>query len=255
MCSVCGVLGHLALVPRCPRSVCCAVWAVSWATWLLFTDVCTRFVVLRVPCPGPLGSCSLVCSLSALCCVCGVLGHLASVHRCARSVCCLAFAVSWATSLLFTGVLARCIVLCVRCPGPIGSCSPLCPLGVFGLGVRCPGPLPRVNRGARSLRCLAGAVSWAHLLLFAGVLARCIALHVRCPGPLAPVQRCAGSVCCAVCALSSATWLLFTGVYAPCVVLRVLCPWQTWLLFTDVHARRVVLGVQCPGPLCSCSWV
>ena len=39
-------------------------------------------------CPGPLGSCSPVCPLGVLLCVCGVLGHLASVHRCARSVCC-----------------------------------------------------------------------------------------------------------------------------------------------------------------------
>ena len=37
-------------------------------------------------CPGPLGSCSLVRSRGLLCRVCGVLGHLAPVHRCARSV-------------------------------------------------------------------------------------------------------------------------------------------------------------------------
>ena len=67
----------------------------------------------------------------ALCCVCGVLGHLAPVHRCARAVCCVACAVSWATRLLFTGVPARCVVSRVRCPGPPGSCSPVCPLGVF----------------------------------------------------------------------------------------------------------------------------
>ena len=51
---------------------------------------CVRF-------PGQLGSCSLVRPLGALHCVCGVLGHLASDHRCARSVRCFAFAVSWAT--------------------------------------------------------------------------------------------------------------------------------------------------------------
>ena len=33
--------------------------------------------------------------------VCGVLGHLAPFHRCARSVRCFACAVSWATWLLF----------------------------------------------------------------------------------------------------------------------------------------------------------
>ena len=47
-----------------------------------------------VQCPGPLGSCSPVCLRGLLCCVCGVLGHLAPVHRCARSVCCVACAVS-----------------------------------------------------------------------------------------------------------------------------------------------------------------
>ena len=89
-----GVLGHLAPVHRCARSVCCVACAVSWATWLLFTSVLARCVVLRVRCPGPLGCCSPVCSLGAFCCVCGVVGHLAPVHLCARSVCCVACAVS-----------------------------------------------------------------------------------------------------------------------------------------------------------------
>ena len=84
-----------------------------------------------VQCPGPLGSCSPVCPLGVLCCVCGVLGHLAPVHRCARAVCCVACAVSLASWLLFTGAPARCVVLRVRCPGPPGSCSPVCPLGVL----------------------------------------------------------------------------------------------------------------------------
>ena len=60
--------------------------------------------------------------------VCSVLGRLAPVHRCARAVCCVASAVFWATWLLFTGVLARCVVLHVRCPGPLCSCSPVCAL-------------------------------------------------------------------------------------------------------------------------------
>ena len=59
-------------------------------------------------CPGPLGSCSPVCPRGLLWCVCGVLGQLAPVHRCARSVCCVACAVSWAPGLLFTGVRAVC---------------------------------------------------------------------------------------------------------------------------------------------------
>ena len=60
--------------------------------------------------------------------VCSVLGRWAPVHRCARAVCCGASAVSWASRLLFTGVLARCVVLHVRSPGPLGSCSPVCVL-------------------------------------------------------------------------------------------------------------------------------
>ena len=60
--------------------------------------------------------------------VCSVLGRWAPVHRCARAVCCGASAVSWASWLLFTGVLARCVVLHVRCPGPLGSFSPVCVL-------------------------------------------------------------------------------------------------------------------------------
>ena len=45
---------------------------VSWASWLLFTGVHARCVVLHVRCPGRLGSCSPVCSLGALWCVCDV---------------------------------------------------------------------------------------------------------------------------------------------------------------------------------------
>ena len=55
-----------------------------------------------------------------------VLGRWAPVHRCARAVCCGASAVSWASWLLFTGVPARCVVLHVRCPGPLGFCLPVC---------------------------------------------------------------------------------------------------------------------------------
>ena len=111
----------------------CAVCAVSLATWLLFTGVpgpcvvlCMRcpwplgscspvcpLGVLCVRCPWPLGSCSPVCPLGVLCGVCGVLGHLAPVHRCSRSVCCVACEVSLATWLLFIGVPARCAVCAV----------------------------------------------------------------------------------------------------------------------------------------------
>ena len=75
-----------------------------------------------VQCPGPLGSCSPVCPRGSLCCVCE----------------------SWATWLLFTGVLARCVVLRVRCPGPLGSRSPVCALCAVRVchGWLCPSSSP-----------------------------------------------------------------------------------------------------------------
>ena len=220
------------------------------ATWLLFTGVPARSVALGVRCPGQRDSCSPVCPLGVLFFLCGVLGHLAPVHRCARSVRCFACAVSLATWLLFTGVPAWCVVLLVRCPGPLGSCSPVCPLGVLCCVCRVLCHLAPVHRCACSVCCVVCAVSWAPRLLFPGALARCA---VQCPGlrgscspvcPLgvlfflcgvlghmAPVHWCARSVCCFACVASWATWLLLTGVPAWCVVLL----------------------VQCPGPLHSCS--
>ena len=253
LCCVCGVLGHLAPVHRCARSVCCFACAVFWASWLLFTGVLARCVVLRVRCPGPLGSCLPVRPPGVLCCLCGVLGHLAPVHRCARWVCCVAWAVYLASWLQFTDVPARCVVLCVRCPGPLGSCPPVRPLGVLCCVCGVLGHLAPVRQCARSVCFVACAVSWATWLLFTGAPARCVALRVRCPGPLgscspvrsldvlccvcgvlghlAPVYRCARPVCCVACAVS----------------------WATWLLFTAAPARCVVLPVRCPGPLGSCS--
>ena len=218
LCCVCGVLGLPAPVHRCARSVCCVACAASWASRLLFTGVPARCVVLRVRRPGPPGSCSPVCPLGVLCCVCGVLGLPAPVHRCACSVCCVACAASWASRLLFTGVPARCVVLRVRRPGPPGSCSPVCPLGVLCCVCGVLGLPAPVHRCARSVCCVACAASWASRLLFTGVPARCVVLRVRRPGPpgscslvrplgvlccvcgvlglLAPVHRCACSVCC-----------------------------------------------------------
>ena len=246
LCCVCGVLGLPAPVHRCARSVCCFVCAVSWASRLLFTGVPARCVVLRVRCPWPPGSCSPVCPLGVLCCVCGVLGLPAPFHRCARSVCCFACAVSWASQLLFIGVPARCVVLRVRCPGPPGSCSLVRPLGVLCCVCGVLGLLAPVHRCACSVCCVGCAVSWASWLMFTGVPARCVVLRVRCPGPPrscspvcplgvlfcvcgvlglpAPVHRCARSVCCVACAVSWVSRLLFTGVPARCVVLRVRCP-------------------------------
>ena len=189
LCCVCGVPGHLAPVHRCARSVCCSACAVSWATWLLFTGVPARCVVLRVRCPGPLGSCSPVCPCSLLCCVCGVLGHLAPVHRCGRSVCCVACVASWAPWPPLTGVPARCVVLRVRCPGPLGSCSPMRSLGVLLCVRGVTGLLALVHRCARP---------WCLVPLLFSVHAR-----VRCPGP-----RGARSPLCVLCAVRVCHWWL-----------------------------------------------
>ena len=135
---LCGVLGHLAPAHRCACSVRC---------------LCVR-------CPGPLGSCSPVCPLGVLCCMCCVLGHLSPIHQCAPSVCCVACAASWATWLLLTGVPARCVVLRVRCPGPLGSCSPVCSPGVLCGGLSHLAP---VHRCAPSVCCAVGCVCGASL--------------------------------------------------------------------------------------------
>ena len=68
------------------------------------SPVYRRFAVVRLRCPGPAGSCSPVCSLGVLCCMCGVLGHWAPVHRCA---------------------------CCVRCACAMGGCVPLLPPLIF----------------------------------------------------------------------------------------------------------------------------
>ena len=273
---LCGVLGHLALAHRCARLVCCVACAVFLATWLLFTGLPAWGVALPVRCPGPLGSCSPVCPLGLLCCVCGVLGHLAPVHRCARLVCCFAYAVSWATWLVFTGVPARCVALRVRCPGPLGSCSPVCPLGVLFCWCGVLGHSAPVHRCARWVGCFACAVSWATCLLFTGVPPRCVGLLVVCPWPLGSCSPECPLGALPVCAVSWATWLLFTRVTPWYVVLLLRCPGPLascspvclpaallclcgvlgpWLLFTFVPARCVVLRVRCPGPPGSCSSV
>ena len=252
-CCVRGVLGHLTPVHRCARSLCCVACAVSWATWLLFTGVLFRCVVLHARCLWPLCSCKPVCALAVLCCVCRVLADLATVRRC---VCCelfVACSVSWATWRLFTGVLARCVMLHVRCPAPRDSCSPVCLLCVWCCVRGVLGHLAPDQRCARSRRCVLCALSCATWLLFTGVLACCSVLRLRCPEPLcsglpvcllgvwccvcsllghlAPVHRCARSLCCVACAVLWATSLLFTGVLARCIV----------------------LSVRCCGPLGSCS--
>ena len=95
-----------------------------------------------------------------MCCVCSVLGHLVSVHRCARLVCPVAFVVSLATWLLFTGVHAPCSVCAVS-------------LATWLL-----------SRYVRWVCCVACAVFLATWLLFTGVPARGVFLCVRWPKPI-----------------------------------------------------------------------
>ena len=136
---LCSVPGHLAPVHQCACSVRCFACAVSWATWLLFTVVPAWFVVMRVRCPGPLGPCSTVRPLGVLCCVWAVLGHLAPVHRCARSVCCFVCAVSSAIWLLITGVPGRGVpsVCCPRCLCVCGVLAHVAPVHRRAPRVRC----------------------------------------------------------------------------------------------------------------------
>ena len=75
-------------------------------------------------------------------------------------VSCFACAVSWATWLLFTAVPARCVALCVRCSGPLGSCSPVRSPGVL-CGVL--GHFAPVYRCARSMLFAVGCVCGASL--------------------------------------------------------------------------------------------
>ena len=158
---LCVVLGYLAPVHGCVGAVCCAVCAASWSSQLLFSGVLARCVVLRVWCPGLLGSWSPLCGRGVLCCVLGVQGNLAPILRCARTLCCAACALSRLTWLLFSAVPARCIVLRVRCPGTLGSCSPVCSLSLLCCVSGVLGHLAPVHESARSVRCVACAVSWA----------------------------------------------------------------------------------------------
>ena len=239
LCCVCGVRGHFAPVHRCPRSVRSFACAVSLAPWLLFTGVLARFVVLRVRCPGPLNSCSPVRPLGVLCCVRGVLGHLAPVHQCGRLVCCFVCAVSWATSLLFTGVPARCVALRLQCPGPLGSCSSVRQLGALLCLCGVQGHLAPVHRCARVVCRVACAVSWAPWLPFTGAPARCVVLCVVCPrslGSCSPVYPLGVLLCV-------------------CGVLGHLAPvhWCAWPRCPIPLLSLVLVCAQCPGPGGACS--
>ena len=92
--------------------------------------------------------------------------------------------VSWTPWLLFTSVLAPCVVLRVRRPGPPDSCSPLCTPCVWCCVHGFLGLLAPALWRAHSVCGVAGAVSWASWSLFTGVHVRCVLLRARCPGPL-----------------------------------------------------------------------
>ena len=117
LCCVCGFVGHLAPVHWCARFLCCVVCAMFRVTWLLFTATHAPCALLRLRCPEPPGCCSPLCSLGLLCCVRGVLGHLAPVHRCGRSVCCAVCFVGGVLGHFAPVHQCACCVCCVACAG------------------------------------------------------------------------------------------------------------------------------------------
>ena len=203
-CCVYGVLGLLAPVHRCARSVRGVACTASRASWLLFTAVHALCAVLRARLPG---SCSPACTLCVWCCGCGVLCRLVPTHRRVRSPCVVACAVSWATWLLFTGV-----PVCVLCSvfGYKSSCHS-CP----ALHRRTGPVAPRDNHSLAEGHWIFTVYCLAYGFLCLGALCRVYGVL----GPLAPVHRCARVVCGVVCAASWASWLLFTGARARCALL------------------------------------
>ena len=190
--------------------------------------------------------------------VCSVLGRWAPVHRCARAVCCGASAVSWASRLLFTGVLDRCVVLHVRSPGPLGSCSPVCVLCAMRvcLGWLCPSSSPpnfrffflcfffleknkekqKREKQGRAYTAGTGTGSWC-----GGAIALCpLACVVGAVAAVAP-QGCGSCV------------LMYTGLgqggfgeVSLCFwswLVRRLCGLSVWAVVT-LFPRRVWLGVK-----------
>ena len=237
--------------------------------------MCASCVVLCVRCSGPLLTCSQLCALGVLYSVCGIPGRSAPVHRCARSVCCVVCAVSWAPWLLFTGVFAPCVVLHVWCPGPLGCCLPVFMNGVLsyvcdvlrlfspvrccapsGCFVACAvsrAPFAPLHRCTRSVCCVVCAVSWATGLRSTAVLALCGLLCVQCPGPLCSCSPvCMLRVLCCVCGvLGQLTPVHRCTHLVCCVVCAGFC--ANSLLFTVAHARCVLWCVQCPRQLGSCA--
>ena len=207
--------GGSAGSPQCVRPIGYWFFPVPWppyvcavflAAGLLFTGVPARFAVLRLRCPGPPGSCSPVCSLGVLCCMCGVLGDVAPVHQCAR---------------------------CVRCACAMGGCVPLPPPLIF---VFFSFFKKKKEKKGGAYTAGTGMGSWC-----GGVIALCpLACVVRAVAAVAP-QGCGSRV------------LMYTGLGQGgfgevslcfwCWLVRRLCGLWVWAVVT-LFPRRAWLGVK-----------
>ena len=143
----------------------------------------------RPGCPSASRLCGVVCCYPSLgrprsACVCGVLGLLALVHRCARLLFCVRC--YWPLGTYSQVCAAR--VQYERRPCPLGACSPVCVLGV--LCVRCPWPL-----GACSPVCVLVVCFVQCLCPLGGCSLVCLldVLRVQCP--------CALATCAPMCVL------------------------------------------------------
>ena len=156
-------------------------------------------------------------------------------------------AVSWAAGLLFTGVPARFAVVRLRCPGPAGSCSPVCSLGVLCCSCGVLGHWAPVHRCACCVRCacaMGGCVPLPPPLIFVwcgGAIALCpLACVVGAVAAVAP-QGCGWRV------------LMYTGLgqggfgeVSLCFwswLVRRLCGLWVWAVVT-LFPRRAWLGVK-----------
>ena len=137
----------------------------------------------------------------------------------------------------------------MRCPGPLGSCSPVCLRGLLRCVCGVLGHLAPVLRCVHSMCCVACVASWA-----LGPRSPVCPLGVLCCvcgvlGPLVLVHRCARSVCCFACAVSRASWLLFTSVPGRGVP-SLCCPWCTrvcgvLVLVAPVHQCTCCVRCAC----------
>ena len=240
-------------------------------------------------CPEPLCSCSLVCPLCGLCCVRGVLGPSAPVSRCARSACGVACTVSAATWLLFTGVLAGFVVLCVVCAmswatwflstGVRLVCCVACMGRSCGARTRLSGrrlfvagrgwvPYGRANGhldggwfvAGRGWVCCRARIRPSGRRLFPsrqglGLLPGAhtsIQMATVLPGTCSPVSS-IGALCCVSGVLGLLAHVFRCAGSARCVVCAV--SGATWLLFTCVPAQCVVSRGCVACAVSSATWL